>query len=187
MATGAMIDSRERAARAAARTAVRAEAQREVALPDLAATERLAASLARVLRKGDVIALAGPLGVGKTAFARALIAALGGEEEVPSPTFTLVQVYELPAVAVWHLDLYRLAKPTDAYELGIEEAFAEGVSLIEWPEHLGPLLPAERLEVALAFADSSDASPGSGERDEARRARLTGHGGWAPRLAELAL
>ena len=174
------MNSRTRAAPPAAAAAV----LREVALPDLASTERLAASLARVLRKGDVIALEGPLGVGKTAFARALIAALGGEEEVPSPTFTLVQVYELPTVAVWHLDLYRLAKPADAYELGIEEAFADGVSLIEWPEHLGALIPADRLDLVLAFADRSEMP---GDDDEARQARLIGHGGWVPRLAELAL
>jgi len=152
---------------------------REVALPDLAATARLAAIVARALRKGDVIALAGPLGVGKTAFVRALIAALGGAEEVPSPTFTLVQVYDLPPAPVWHFDLYRLAKPADAYELGIEESFAEGISVIEWPEHLGALLPGNRLELALAFADAS--------ATHGRQARLVGHGGWAARLAELAL
>ena len=175
-----MIRSRERAAPSPAT----APLLREVALADLAATARLAAVLARVLRKGDVIALEGPLGAGKTAFVRALIAALGGEEEVPSPTFTLVQTYDLPPVPVWHFDLYRLAKPADAYELGIEEAFAEGIGLIEWPEHLGALLPGDRLELALAFAGPSGMS---GDDDEARLARLVGHGGWAARLAELDL
>jgi tRNA threonylcarbamoyladenosine biosynthesis protein TsaE len=148
---------------------------RELYLAQLAVTERLAAALARLARAGDVLALAGPLGVGKTAFARAFITALGGEEEVPSPTFTLVQLYELGDLTLYHFDLYRLERPEEAYELGIEEAFAEGVTLIEWPERLGPLLPPERLDVALAFA----------ERAHARRVRLTGHGRWARRLAEL--
>ena len=148
---------------------------RELYLADLAATERLAREIARLARTGDVLALAGPLGVGKTAFVRAFIRALGGEEEVPSPTFTLVQLYELGALRLYHFDLYRLERPEEAYELGIEEAFAEGVSLIEWPERLGPLLPPERLDVTLAFAEESDS----------RRVRLTGHGRWAKRLAEL--
>ncbi|MFI4988427.1 MAG: tRNA (adenosine(37)-N6)-threonylcarbamoyltransferase complex ATPase subunit type 1 TsaE [Alphaproteobacteria bacterium] len=147
----------------------------EMPLADLAATGRLAAALARLVAPRDVLALSGPLGVGKTAFARAFIAALGGEEEVPSPTFTLVQLYELPPLKLYHFDLYRLVRPEDAYELGIEEAFAEGISLIEWPERLGALLPAERLDVAFAFA----AEP------EARQVRLTGHGGWPVRLEGL--
>lgn len=152
-------------------------------LPDLAATGRLAARVAGCARRGDVIALTGDLGSGKTAFARAFIAALpplvetaDAAEEVPSPTFTLVQTYARRDLEVWHFDLYRLERVEDAYELGLEEAFAEGVSLIEWPERLGRLLPANRLEVALAFA----------ERDEGRRATLTGHGTWRRRLADLA-
>ncbi|GAB4194409.1 MAG: tRNA (adenosine(37)-N6)-threonylcarbamoyltransferase complex ATPase subunit type 1 TsaE [Thalassobaculales bacterium] len=123
-----------------------------IALPDESATRRLAALIARQARPGDVIALEGPLGAGKTAFARGFIQALpGGEgEEVPSPTFTLAQSYDLPGGPVWHFDLYRLARPEDALELGIEDAFAEAVTLIEWPERLGPLLPARRLRVVLA-------------------------------------
>lgn len=173
------MNARARASQPAGRAAVK----REVALPDLDATARLAARLARLLRRGDIIGLTGPLGVGKTAFARALIAAMGGKEEVPSPTFTLVQVYEVGPVPVWHFDFYRLAKPADAYELDIEEAFAEGVSLIEWPEHLGALLPGERLDLALDFADPA----GTAGDDQRRRARLTGYGRWAARLAELGL
>lgn len=153
------------------------EAAYEVALEGLAATGRLAARLASALRVGDVVGLQGPLGVGKTSFARALIRALGGDEEVPSPTFTLVQLYELPAFTLFHFDLYRLAKPEDAYELGIEEALVEGVSLIEWPERLGALLPRERLDVVLEL----------GEMPEARRARLIGHGDWAHRVETLRL
>lgn len=148
-----------------------------VALPDERATRDLAARLAAQARQGDVIALKGPLGSGKTSFARAFIAARSGApQEVPSPTFTLVQVY--PAAAgppIWHFDLFRLAAPEEAWELGIEDAFADGISLIEWPERLGPLLPAERLEVALAFAATV----------EARTATIAPSPAWAPRVAEL--
>jgi tRNA threonylcarbamoyladenosine biosynthesis protein TsaE len=148
---------------------------RVIALPDLGATERLAAMLAGIIRRGDVIALEGPLGAGKTAFARAFIRVLGGGEEVPSPTFTLVQVYDLAPAPVWHFDLYRIGKPGEIYELGIEEGLAEGICLIEWPGRLGPLLPAERLDLRLDFADEATA----------RQARLTGHGAWASRLEGL--
>jgi len=145
-------------------------------LPDENATAALAARLAALARPGDVIALKGELGAGKTSFARAFIRARGGGEAVPSPTFTLVQCYDLQGGAVWHFDLYRLRAPEEAWELGIEEAFAEGIALIEWPERLGVLLPSRRLLVALDFA----AKPG------ARRATLSGAGDWAPRLAALA-
>jgi tRNA threonylcarbamoyladenosine biosynthesis protein TsaE len=123
-----------------------------------------------------VIALSGELGVGKTRFARAFIDAVTGDgEDVPSPTFTLVQTYEAPAATVWHFDLYRLSRSAEVYELGIEEAFAEGISVIEWPDRLQELLPRARLDVRLAY--------GAGPSE--RAAELTGHGGWAPRLAAL--
>jgi tRNA threonylcarbamoyladenosine biosynthesis protein TsaE len=103
-------------------------------LPDEAATESLARRLAGVARPGDVIALWGGLGAGKTAFARAFVRAAGDPaEEVPSPTFTLVQTYALAAGPCWHFDLYRLQAPDEVWELGIEEAFAGGIVLIEWP------------------------------------------------------
>lgn len=145
-------------------------------LADEAATAALARRIAAVARAGDVIALAGDLGTGKTRFARAFVdAATGDGEEVPSPTFTLVQTYDSPAGPIWHFDLYRLTRPEEAYELGIEEALADGIALIEWPERLGGLLPAARLDIALAY----------GDRPAARRARLAGHGGWGQRLADL--
>lgn len=146
-----------------------------IELPDEAATAALAARIAGQARPGDVIALDGELGVGKTSFARNFIAALGGGEEVPSPTFTLVQLYELGRITIWHFDLYRLNSAEEAWELGIEEAFATGISLIEWPARLGHLLPARRLEVALEFAGTGDE----------RRASLSAGPGWEARLAAL--
>jgi tRNA threonylcarbamoyladenosine biosynthesis protein TsaE len=125
-------------------------------------TGALAAKLAAALRPGDVVALAGDLGTGKTTFARALIAAMAAEAgepppEVPSPTFTLVQTYAFPRATVWHFDLYRIDRPEDALELGLDEALAEGITLVEWPERLGALLPREHIAVTLAFADASEA------------------------------
>ena len=146
-------------------------------LPNETATAALAKELAAQSRAGDVIALQGELGAGKTSFARAFIRARGGAgEEVPSPTFTLVQLYQLPGAGIWHFDLYRLEAPQEAWELGIEEAFTEGISLIEWPERLGALLPARRLDLRLEFA----ATP------EARRATLSGGAAWQARLARVA-
>lgn len=149
-----------------------------VELPDEAATAGLAARLAGRVRRGDVIGLSGPLGSGKTSFARAFIRAYGsGAEEVPSPTFTLVEIYSFPdRPAIWHFDLYRLTAPEEAWELGIEEAWSDGISLIEWPERLGPLLPREHL--LLVLAESAVPS--------ARIARLEGTAGWAARLDGLA-
>jgi tRNA threonylcarbamoyladenosine biosynthesis protein TsaE len=126
----------------------------DMVLPDPAATESLAAALAGKARRGDVILLSGDLGAGKTHFARAFINALApAPEEVPSPTFTLVQTYQgAPELEIWHFDLYRLKSPEEAYELDIEEAFAEGISLVEWPDRLGSLKPREHLEIALSIA-----------------------------------
>jgi tRNA threonylcarbamoyl adenosine modification protein YjeE len=145
-------------------------------LPDVGATAALAAKIAGAARKGDVIALEGPLGSGKTTFARAFIAAACGICEVPSPTFTLVEVYP-GHPPVWHFDLFRLATPEDAWELGLEEALADAISLIEWPERLGPLLPRERLTVALAFGTSP----------ESRRAAITPSPAWRTRIEGLDL
>src|SRR6516165_10920317 len=147
-----------------------------VDLPDEAATAALAARISALAEVGDVIALKGDLGSGKTSFARSFIRARGPAEEVPSPTFTLVQIYELGSVAIWHFDLYRLKSPEEAWELGIEDAFSEAISLIEWPERLGPLLPPRRLQIALDF----------GNRPGARRAQLDPGAGWRARLSTVA-
>jgi tRNA threonylcarbamoyladenosine biosynthesis protein TsaE len=151
-------------------------------LGDLAATARLAERLAALARPGDVIALWGQLGAGKTAFARAFIraralaaGALDVAAEVPSPTFTLAQLYELEDGPVWHFDLYRIERAQDVWELGLEAALGDGIALIEWPERLGNLLPAERLDVRLEF----------GPTEGTRRVSLTGHGSWVARLAAL--
>lgn len=117
-------------------------------LADAQATRALGARLAALLRPGDILALWGDLGAGKSTLARGLIqAAMGEEIEVPSPTFTLVQTYDLPDYELWHMDLYRLDDPEDVFELGVEDAFAEAVSLIEWPNRMGPYLPLMRLDI----------------------------------------
>lgn len=107
------------------------------------ATESLGATLAMRLKPGDVVGLKGDLGAGKTTLARAIIRAAAADPDliVPSPTFTLVEVYETPRGTFWHFDLYRLEAPEQVYELGWEEALAEGIVLLEWPERLGELLP----------------------------------------------
>jgi len=144
-------------------------------LADEAATKRLAERLADAAHVGDVICLIGDLGAGKTALARAFIRYLTeAAEEVPSPTFTLLQTYASDAGEIYHFDLYRLEDPDEALELGIEDAFADGITLIEWAERLGDLLPADRLDLRLDI----------GAGATARRATLTGHGRWRAKLAE---
>jgi len=150
---------------------------RMLTLADEAATKALARRLAQAAEPGDVIALHGDLGAGKTSLARAFIQALAGQDEdVPSPTFTLAQMYECDAGTIWHFDLYRLEKPQDALELGIEDAFADGICLIEWPHRLGPWLPAGRLDLRLS----------AGQAEGVRHAELTGLGPvWTKKLREL--
>ena len=112
-------------------------------LADETATEALGATLAARLKPGDVVGLRGELGAGKTTLARAILRAAAGDPDliVPSPTFTLVEVYETPRGTYWHFDLYRLETPEQVFELGWEEALAGGIALIEWPGRLGNLLP----------------------------------------------
>lgn len=106
-------------------------------LPDPGATEALAKRLAPGLRRGDTLLLAGPIGAGKTHFARALIRArTGRQEEVPSPTYTLVQTYDDGEAEIWHADLYRLADPGEIAELGLDDAFETAICLVEWPDRL---------------------------------------------------
>lgn len=141
-----------------------------------AETAALAARLAPRLGPGDTLLLSGPLGAGKSAFARALIRARLGNPraEVPSPTFTLVQTYGGGAEALWHADLYRLSGPEEVLELGLLAAMEEAICLVEWPDRLGPLAPEAALRVELAHAG-----------EEAREIRFEGPAAWAPRLGGL--
>lgn len=112
-------------------------------------TADIAAILAKQVRRGDIIALYGTLGMGKTVFCRGFIRSFKPETEVPSPTFTLLQTYDTDLCPIYHFDMYRLKSPTEAYEIGIEDAFAEGISLIEWPEKIGRLLPQKHISVTI--------------------------------------
>ncbi|MFQ6546471.1 tRNA (adenosine(37)-N6)-threonylcarbamoyltransferase complex ATPase subunit type 1 TsaE [Aestuariibius sp. 2305UL40-4] len=123
-------------------------------LPDDAATTDLARRVAPVLKAGDTLCLDGPLGAGKTHFARAAIRArLAQDEDIPSPTFTLVQTYEgRDGTEIWHCDLYRLSGPDEVLELGLEDAMEDAICLIEWPDRLGDMAPADALTLHLAMA-----------------------------------
>ena len=136
-------------------------------------TEGLGAAIAKLIEPGDVIALHGDLGAGKTTFSRGLISALfGTPTEVPSPTYNLVQLYETPDFDLWHFDLYRLESPEDLIELGWEET-QDGVALIEWPDRAGAHLPAWRLDLYIDLVGDN------------RTARLETQGeDWQTRLHE---
>jgi tRNA threonylcarbamoyladenosine biosynthesis protein TsaE len=143
-----------------------------ILLPDLDATLRLAGRLAACARRGDIFALTGPLGSGKTELARAFIRRLtSAAEEVPSPTFTLLQRYDSAQGPIFHFDLYRLETPEQSFELGIDDAFADGICLIEWSERLGGLLPRRHLSIELA----------AGAALTERVARITGGEAWKER------
>ena len=142
-------------------------------LPDAEATARLGAAIARALQPGEAVCLYGPLGAGKSTLARGLVRTLTRpDEDVPSPTFTLVQFYEGPAFPLAHFDLYRLARAEEAYEIGLDEALEDGAAVIEWPERLGGRLPPDRLDIEIAIDG------------EARVARLARHGAWEGRTLE---
>ena len=130
----------------------------QLELPDLAATQKLGTLLADGLTAGDIISLSGPLGAGKSALARSIIVSANpNETDVPSPTFSLVQTYELAdGTPLWHLDLYRIQTPEDAMQLGLDDAFVDAVCLIEWPERLKNFLPKSTLSIHLYLACDDD-------------------------------
>lgn len=135
----------------------------EFLLEDETRASRFGAALGRLLHPGDTLLLQGPVGAGKSHIARAAIRALcGPDTEVPSPTFTLVQVYDGPESEIWHADLYRLSDADEVVELGLVEAMENAIVLIEWPDRLGPYLPHSPLRLTLT------------PEGDARRARLTG-------------
>lgn len=155
-------------------------------LNDLSQTEleAVAGKLAGLAQSRDVIALFGDLGAGKTVFARAFIRALTSkDEEVPSPTFTLVQTYDAikegRPLTVWHFDLYRLKSAEEIYEIGFEEALSDGVSLIEWPQRAKSLLPKNKLEIHIQIPS---------ETPDKRTITLTPFGNlWQEKTEKLAL
>jgi tRNA threonylcarbamoyl adenosine modification protein YjeE len=146
---------------------------REIALADEAATAALGARIAAALKPGDAVALAGDLGAGKTTLARVMLRALGVDEDVPSPTFTLVQHYEAPRLNIDHFDLYRIEDESEVEQLGLDEALQSGAVLIEWPERAGARLPADALHIELEIAGA-----------QSRRAIVSGPAEWASRLFE---
>jgi len=146
-----------------------------IPLPSLAATEGLAARLAPHLRRGDVVTLQGPLGAGKTTFARTLLRVLGITSEVPSPTFTLMQIYKTKNFPAYHFDLYRLKSSDELDELGWDDAATDGVVLVEWPERAENRMPKNRLCLRFEMNDKSE-----------RRCIIEPHGEWEKRTMSMA-
>ena len=142
-------------------------------------TQALAISLAKLIKNGEQIALKGDLGTGKTLFARAFIQALCGlDTEVPSPTFTLLQTYRTEdGREIFHFDLYRIENSEEVFELNIDDAFADGISLIEWPERLGSLLPDDHLELTLSY----------GTVESHRHVIIAAGDNWSERLKEISI
>src|SRR5580692_4774428 len=150
-------------------------------LPNEQATWRFMADIAAALEPGDLVTLSGDLGAGKTTFARALIRHLAGDEtiEVPSPTFTLIQTYELPRFTLVHADLYRLSGAAELAELGFDDLPEGAVVMMEWPDRAAGFLPPDRLDITFALA------PALGP--DVRNVRYIGYGGFAPRAERIAL
>jgi hypothetical protein len=151
-----------------------------VVLPDEEATRKLMIDIAGALRPGDTVTLSGDLGAGKTTFVRALIRHLAGDEtiEVPSPTFTLMQAYDLPQFPLVHADLYRLSGAAEMSELGFDDLPDNAVVMIEWPDRAAGSLPPDRLDIAFTLAPKL--------KLEFRHARVTGYGSFAARVERIA-
>lgn len=135
----------------------------ELDLPDPDATDHLARQMADLVAPGTCLLLSGPIGAGKSHFARAFIRRrLGYSGDIPSPTFTLVQTYESPDEEIWHADLYRLSHPDEVLELGLADAMGRAICLIEWPDRLGDLAPPDALSLSFSL------------KGDGRMARLSG-------------
>lgn len=149
----------------------------KIDLPSPEATGRLAADFGTLLNAGDVLLLSGPVGAGKTHFARHLIQGLlCVPEDIPSPTFTLVQTYQTTGPEIWHADLYRLNDSSEIIELGLSEAFETAICLVEWPDRLGDMAPSNALLLKLE----------PGEEEHRRRLTVSWEAGdWARRLGDL--
>jgi len=145
-----------------------------LALESERATERLGAALGAALRPRDVVLLNGPLGAGKTTLSRAAIKRRCGVAEAPSPTFTLVETYPGADIVIWHFDFYRLENEDEAWELGVEEAFAEGASLIEWPDRAPSIIPPEALSMTMQV------------KGDARQANISAPLAWRERMSMIA-
>jgi len=152
----------------------------DLVLPNEAATRRLAVDIAAVLAPGDMLTLSGDLGTGKTTFARALIRHLAGDEslDVPSPTFTLMQIYDLPRGSVVHADLYRVSTADEIVEMGFADLPADAVALVEWPERAGAFLPDDRIDIEFRLAPNLD--------PDQRHAWISGYGRLAGRVERVA-
>lgn len=149
---------------------------RQVEFESEAETAALGREIAGYLASGDTVTLAGPLGSGKTVLARAIVRKFLAREEVPSPTFTLVQTYETQNFLISHVDLYRVKNESELRELGLDEALERGVLIVEWPDRMGGRLPGDRLDIMFEAA-----------HEEHRLIKLVGRGSWAQRLKTLRL
>jgi tRNA threonylcarbamoyl adenosine modification protein YjeE len=147
--------------------------ERELTLADQAATSALGARIASALSRGDCVALKGDLGSGKTTLARAILRALGVEEAVPSPTFTLLQTYETDRLSIGHYDFYRIENEREIEELGLDEALVDGAALVEWPERAPAHIPQNTLQVSLVITGTTT-----------RRVALSGPTRWASKFED---
>lgn len=147
----------------------------QIVLTREAETAAFGQRLASWLRAGDVVLLGGDLGAGKTTLARAVIETLTGADDVPSPTYTIIQTYDLNTGGeLWHADLYRVEDEAELDELGLEDAFEDAICLIEWPDRLGAYRPQSYLALDITLE--------AGEETQVRRVRITGRGAWEERL-----
>ncbi|WP_300529653.1 tRNA (adenosine(37)-N6)-threonylcarbamoyltransferase complex ATPase subunit type 1 TsaE [Maricaulis sp.] len=156
-----------------------------LALCSLDETRDFGRRIAARLGAGDVVFLTGGLGAGKTTLARAIIEALCGVSDAPSPTYTIVQTYETESgTPLWHADLYRIEEEAELEELGLDDAFEDAICLIEWPDRLGEWCPQTRLEIDLSMPGQDDKNQDDNGALK-RQVRITGRGDWETRLDDI--